>query len=95
MKKLLLALSFGASLSLPAWACEAPQNKPEIPDPATSVTAQMVKSNNEVRAYVRAQEEYLNCSGLSPSQLRREGKALKDYAEMFNQAIREFKLASN
>lgn len=95
IKKLsVIALSFSACLALPALACEAPGNKPEIPDPLTAVTAQMVKSNNEVKEYVRSYEAYLNCAGLSTSELRKEEKALKEYAELFNQAIREFKLAS-
>lgn len=94
MKKLLLALSFSAVVTTPVWACEAPQEKPEIPNPDQAVTAQMVKANNEVKAYVRAQEEYLNCSGLSAGELRRAEKELVAYAEEFNKAIRTFKLAS-
>lgn len=94
MKKLLLALSLSAVVSSPVWACEEPQNKPEIPDPNSAVTAQMVKANNEVKTYVRAQEDYLNCAGLSSSELRQAENELVEYAEKFNQAIRTFKLAS-
>ncbi len=95
VKKLsVIALSFSACFALPALACEAPTDKPAIPDPLTAVTAQMVKSNNEVKEYVRAYESYLDCAGLGNSDLRKEERALKEYAEQFNQAIREFKLAS-
>ncbi len=94
IKKLVVALSFSACFALPALACEAPANKPEIPDPLTAVTAQMVKSNNEVKAYVSSYTAYLNCAGLGSAELRKEERALKEYAEQFNQAIREFKLAS-
>ncbi len=95
IKKLfVVGLSFSACFALPALACEAPTNKPAIPDPLTAVTAQMVKSNNEVKQYVSSYTDYLNCAGLGNSELRKEEKALKEYAEQFNQAIREFKLAS-
>ena len=91
MKKLLFVAALSGAFSASAWACEAPQNKPEIPDPSTAVTAQMVMSNNQVRDYVRAMEEYLNCARMSNSELRREESALKTYAEDFNTVIREFR----
>ncbi|MDQ2075123.1 hypothetical protein [Marinimicrobium sp. ABcell2] len=91
MKKLLMVAAFSAAFSASAWACEAPQNKPEIPDPSTAVTAQMVKSNNLVREYVQAKEAYLNCARLSNAELRRQESALKAFADEFNQAIREFR----
>ncbi|HEY7886104.1 MAG TPA: hypothetical protein VIC08_14265 [Cellvibrionaceae bacterium] len=92
MKKVLLVSGILAlTLSSAAFACEKPQAKPEIPNPSTAVTAQMVKSNNDVRAYVQASEEYLNCARLSPAEARREQSELKAFADQFNQAIREFK----
>jgi hypothetical protein len=91
MKKLLFVAALSAAFSTSAWACEAPQNKPEIPDPATAVTAQMVKSNNLVREYVRAMEGYLNCARLSNSELRRQEGELRAFADEFNEAIREFR----
>lgn len=95
MKKFLFAACASALFSLPALACEAPASKPEIPDPATAVTAQMVKSNNEVKQYVQAQEAYLSCAKLSSREKRQAVEELKAYADTFNQAVREFKLASN
>lgn len=92
MKKRLFAVSFSVLVLAPAvFACEKPQQKPEIPDPTTAVTAQMVKSNNEVKAYVKAAEDYLNCAKLSASDLRREETELRAFAEEFNQTIRDFK----
>lgn len=74
-----------------ALACEPPSDKPAIPDPETAATAQMVKANNDVKAYVAAMTEYLNCARMSSSEQRREVKALEDFAEEFNQTIRDFK----
>ena len=92
MKKTLIAAALlTAFASVGAQACEKPQNRPAIPDPATAVTAQMVKSNNEVKAYVRATEDYLSCAKLSSNQLRSAENELKDFAEEFNKTIREFK----
>lgn len=92
MKNILLAVSVSAlAFASFASACEKPQQKPEIPNPATAVTAQMVKSNNEVKAYVKATEDYLNCAKLSASELRREETELRAFAEEFNKTIREFK----
>lgn len=74
-----------------AQACEAPASKPEIPDPLTAATAQMVKANNEVKAYVAAMTEYINCSRMSSTEQRKAVKELEDFAAAFNEAIREFK----
>ncbi|MAN53282.1 MULTISPECIES: hypothetical protein [unclassified Marinimicrobium] len=95
MKKFLFAVCASALFSVSALACEAPANKPAIPDPATAVTAQMVKTNNEVKQYVQAQEAFLNCSSMSNREKRQAVEELKAYADSFNQAVRQFKLASN
>lgn len=91
MKKSLFAAVLIAVTAAPALACEMPQNKPEIPDPTTAVTAQMVKVNNEVKAYVRATEEYLSCAKLSSADIRKAENELREYADAFNKTIREFK----
>ncbi len=72
-------------------ACTEPEKPGEFPDPATAVTAQMVKANNDVKAYVKAMEEYLGCAGLSRKEQNDELDKLKEYAESFNVLIREFK----
>ncbi len=91
MKKSLFAATILSVLAAPALACDKPQNKPAIPDPTTAVTAQMVKSNNEVKAYVKATEEYLSCAGMSSSEVRKAEDELRAYADAFNKTIREFK----
>lgn len=97
MKNLLTAIALFAGIlgSSFALACSAPENKPEIPDPNTAVTAQMIAANNQVKEYVRATEEYLACARMNTAQLRREEAALREFAEEFNQAVRTFRLASN
>lgn len=93
MKKLVLISGMCMALSASglALACSEPSEKPEIPDPNASETAQMVKANNEVKAYVAAMQEYLGCARMSSSQQRREVKALEEFAEEFNQAVRTFR----
>ncbi|MBU2886272.1 hypothetical protein KO507_10905 [Gilvimarinus agarilyticus] len=93
MKKTLTTCLLTLVMTAPAvsWACSEPAKPGEFPDPATAVTAQMVKANNEVKAYVKAMQEYLGCSGMSRSQQKAAIKELEDYAESFNKLIREFK----
>ena len=93
MKSLVVAVGFVASCmaSSLASACAKPAAKPEIPDAATVVAAQMVKANNDVKAYVKAMEEYLGCAGLSRSAEKKELDDLKAYAESFNVIIRAYK----
>lgn len=97
MKKILLALSLCAAflVSAPALACSKPDAKPAIPDVETVVTAQMVKANNEVKAYVKAVEEYLGCAKLPRSQERKELDDLKAFAEEFNVVVRAYKARSS
>lgn len=92
MKKWLQVL-LASVLLAPAFAlaCSEPEKPGEFPDPATAVTAQMVKANNEVKAYVKAMEEYLGCAGMSRSEQKKQLEELKEYAESFNVLIREFK----
>lgn len=93
MKKTVLQFSLIAGLALPglSLACSEPAKPADFPDPATAVTAQMVKANNEVKAYVKAMEEYLGCSGKSRSEQKKAIEELEAYAESFNKLIREFK----
>lgn len=93
MKNVLMISSFCIVLAAPglALACEEPSDKPDIPDPETAATAQMVKANNEVREYVAAMEEYIGCSRMSSNQQRRAVSALEEFADDFNQAVRQFR----
>lgn len=93
MKKTLrlFSICFALGVSPLALACSPPDGKPEIPDPTTAETAQMVKANNEVKEYVKAMEEYLGCARISGSAKRREISELEEFADTFNEAIRTFK----
>lgn len=95
--KTLLALSFCSALvvSAPSFACDKPAAKPAIPDAETVVTAQMVKANNEVKAYVQAVQDYLGCARLSRSKEQQELDELKQFADDFNVVVRAFKARSN
>ncbi len=97
MKKTLLLISvcYASLFALPALACDKPAAKPEIPDAETVVTAQMVKANNEVKAYVKAYEDYLSCAKLSRGEEKQELDGLKQFAEDFNVVVRAFKARSN
>lgn len=91
MKKYLIALVVTVAMSNGAYACSKPSSKPEFPDPETAVSAQMVKANNEVKAYVKAMQDYLGCAGLSRAAEKKELDDLKAYAESFNEIIRAYK----
>lgn len=96
MKPFVLALTIGASslVSTLAVACEKPTAQPEIPDAATVVTAQMVKANNDVKAYVKAVQDYIGCAGLSRADEKKEMDALQKFAEDFNVVVRAYKARS-
>lgn len=84
-----LALLAGLLLATPVWACSKP-NPPEIPDPQTAVTPQMIKAKNEVQAYVAEAEKYLKCN-ISSSQHNKMVDEMKAVADTFNQAVRDYK----
>ena len=93
MKSFVIAATFFASclVSSFAAACAKPAAKPDIPDAATVVTAQMVKANNDMKAYVKDMETYLGCAGLPRSDEKKELDDLKKFADDFNQVVRAFK----
>lgn len=91
MKKYLVAFALTAVVSSGAYACNKPASKPEFPDAETAVSAQMVKANNDVKAYVKEMQEYLGCARLSKTAEKNELDELKAYAESFNQVIRAYK----
>ncbi len=97
MKKLILSLSLtvSAGLASQAFACNPPAAKPEIPDAETVVTAQMVKANNDVKAYIKAMEDYLSCAKLPRSEERKALDDLKQYADDFNVVVRAFRARSS
>ena len=75
-----------ANLSL---ACDRPA-KPELPDPATAVTPQMVKAKNDVQAFLASAEAYLKCN-ISTSQHNSMVDAMHEVAESFNAIVRAYK----
>ncbi len=74
-----------------AWACDQPGAAPELPDGASAVSAQMVKANNDVKAYVKAVQDYLGCARLSPGKEKAALEELKAFAESFNVQVRAYK----
>lgn len=97
MKSFVIAATFFASClatSMASAACEKPAAKPEIPDAATVVTAQMVKANNDMKAYIKGVETYLGCAGLPRSTEKKELDDLKQFADDFNAVVRAFKARS-
>ncbi|MDN3639708.1 hypothetical protein QWY82_12960 [Simiduia curdlanivorans] len=91
MKNLFIALSLTGSLifAQAALSCSRP-TAPEIPDPATAVTPQMIKAKNDVQAYVDQAEKYLKCN-ISTAQHNSTVDEMKAVAEKFNQAVRDYK----
>lgn len=76
-------------LSVFAAACEKP-SAPALPDPETSVTAQMVKAQNDMNAWVDSVKNYLKCE----RNTRRHDDAvseLESQVEAFNKSIRLYK----
>jgi hypothetical protein len=93
MKQLLIASAIASTLlvSSMTMACTKPAAKPEIPDAATVVTAQMVKANNDMKSYVKDMQDYLGCAKLPRSQEKQELDDLKQFADDFNAVVRAFK----
>jgi hypothetical protein len=89
MKMKCVVLFAGLMLPIIASACDKPA-APALPDPETSVTAQMVKARNDMNAWVEAVKSYLQCERNS----RRHDDAvteLETHVEAFNQSIRAYK----
>jgi len=76
-----------------AWSCSMPE-KPELPDPATAVSAQMIKAQNDVKTYVKAVQDYIGCARLPTSKERQTIDELRDFAENFNKMVRDYKAKS-
>ena len=89
MKKKLIGLLVVVFSSASVCACDKPE-APEIPDPSTAVTAQMVKAQNDVKAYVQQTEEYIKCE--RRSRARDDAAAeLERVASEFNKSIKAYK----
>ena len=90
MKKILITVVF-LWLSPVVLGCEKPGEKPPFPDINTAVAAQMIKAHADVKAYVKATQDYLGCAKLSSAEQQRQLEELKKYAGDFNKLIAEFK----
>lgn len=85
-----LVTTFACTLfSLSAMACDKPA-KPELPDPATAVTPQMVKAKNDIKDYMTAAEAFLKCNN-NTKQHNSMVDDMNDVANQFNEIVRSFK----
>ncbi|MBB3167416.1 hypothetical protein [Simiduia aestuariiviva] len=90
MNKVLAVLFATALLSTAAQACVKP-NAPELPDPASAVTAQMIKAKNDVKAYLDAANGYIDCVKGSASRHNAMVDEMEKVADTFNAAVRTYK----
>ena len=81
-----LLLGLGSSLAV---ACSAP-DKPELPDPDTAVTPQMIKAKNDVNAYLSAATAFLECNKTTRKHNDMVNE-MNDVADEFNGIIRAYK----
>lgn len=77
-------------LSAPACACERP-SPPELPDPDSAVTAQMIKAKNEMQAFMEAANRYLDCIAKDTSQYNAWVDEMQEAADEFNRIVRKYK----
>lgn len=87
--KQLLAVALLTTCTSMAIACDKPAS-PELPDPATAVTPQMVKAKNDVKAFLGAAETYLKCN-ISTKQHNTMVDEMKGVADSFNSIVRAYK----
>lgn len=72
-----------------SFACDKP-GMPELPNPATAVTPQMIKAKNEVKTYLSSAETYLKCN-ISTKQHNGMVDDMKSVADSFNTIVRAYK----
>ncbi len=91
MNKSVFALMVVFWCTVPArvLACEAP-TPPDMPDVETAVLAEMVKAQNQVKKFIAAGNEYLECE--KDDDLHNQMVDLMhDVGEDFNKVIKDFK----
>ncbi len=87
---LLFSVLITATFSSVSYAgCDAPE-EPQIPNVETTVTAEMVKAQNDVKQYMAAAESYLSCVKNS-SKHNRMVNRMQSVADDFNEVVRAFK----
>jgi hypothetical protein len=92
VKKLVLVSLFISLFTLgQAHACAKP-DAPSLPNAETAVTPEMVKAKNEVTAYMKKAEDYLNCINKgNVSGHNRMVESMEKVAADFNALIKKFK----
>lgn len=90
MKKIFAATIASLVFSASALACDKP-TAPELPDPATAVTPQMIKAKNEVNAYIDAAKQYLDCIKGNAGRHNAMVDEMEKVADKFNAAVRAYK----
>ena len=84
------AVLFGSlSFSAISKACEEP-TEPTLPNAETTVTAEMVKAQNDVKEFIAAAEHYLSCVR-SDAKHNKMVSRMEEVAAEFNQVVRAFK----
>lgn len=88
-KKLLLPAFVFACYAPLSLACSKP-SAPELPDPETAVTPQMVKAQNDMKAYLEAANAFLKCNR-NTSQHNAMVDEMESHASKFNGIVRAYK----
>ncbi|MBB6521982.1 hypothetical protein [Pseudoteredinibacter isoporae] len=93
MKKTTTAIAFSAfiMISQPGWSACSEPSQPNLPDPSTAVTPEMVKAKKEVKQYLADADRYLNCKRLNTRQHNAMVDKMQALANNFNQIIRQYK----
>ncbi|UTA47121.1 hypothetical protein L1F30_13240 [Simiduia sp. 21SJ11W-1] len=90
MKNVFALLVTAALFSGATFACDKPA-APELPDPASAVTAQMIKAKNDVKAYLDAANSYIECVKGNASRHNAMIGEMETVAANFNEAVRAYK----
>lgn len=71
-------------------ACEKPAS-PQLPDPGTAVTAQMIKAKNDMKVYIKAADDYLKCVQSDTNKYNNMVEEMQSAADGFNSIVRKYK----
>ncbi len=89
LSKIIVAGSFALLTNLAVAACDRPA-APDLPDPESAVTPQMIKAKNDVKSYLGSAEAYLKCN-ISTKQHNGMVDEMKKVADNFNKIVRSYK----
>ncbi|MGI1679696.1 MAG: hypothetical protein K6L75_13230 [Cellvibrionaceae bacterium] len=89
MNKLLISIIIFLVNTTAYATCKAPE-PPVIPDPETTVTAEMVKAQNDVKAFLSAAERFLKCTK-STSRHNQMVDKMKNIGDDFNNTVKAYK----